>query len=250
MSLRYGTYTEFQGPPGRDHAELIWDVLEVGVQADQLGFGTFTCLEHPWFEKFAINAFPLGVFCTLAERTRNIRFRTLCHTLPLHNPMVLAGQIAQADILLNGRLDVGVGRGHAWLNEPANIDMFENVERYPECLEILLKAWTEDRFTFEGKYYQAHDLQVVPKPIQKRSFTTSASSTCQRLDRPFAVCRGCRLHTISSSRTARGRSSATGSSATRRNASARKPTRVTRSSHCLKTPRASSSSATFRWARF
>ena len=50
-----------------------------------------------------------------------MRFRTLCHTLPLHNPMVLAGQIAQADILLPGRLDVGVGRGHAWLNEPANI---------------------------------------------------------------------------------------------------------------------------------
>ena len=102
MSLRYGTYTEFQCPPGRDHGELIWDVIEVGVQADQLGYGTFTCLEHPWFEQFAINAFPLGVFCTLAERTRNMRFRTLCHTLPLHNPMVLAGQIAQADILLTG----------------------------------------------------------------------------------------------------------------------------------------------------
>ena len=167
MSLRFGTYTEFQCPPGRDHAELIWDVIEVGVQADQLGYGTFTCLEHPWFEQFAINPFPLGVFCTLAERTRNIRFRTLCHTLPLHNPMVLAGQIAQADILLHGRLDVGVGRGHAWLNDPANIVLDENVERYPECLEILLKAWTEDRFSYEGKYYQCHDLQVVPKPVQK-----------------------------------------------------------------------------------
>ena len=66
MSLRFGTYTEFQCPPGRDHAELIWDVIEVGVQADQLGFGTFTCLEHPWFEQFAINAFPLRLFCALA----------------------------------------------------------------------------------------------------------------------------------------------------------------------------------------
>ena len=167
MSLRYGTYTEFQCPPGRDHGELIWDVIEVGVQADQLGYGTFTCLEHPWFEQFAINAFPLGVFCTLAERTRNMRFRTLCHTLPLHNPMVLAGQIAQADILLRGRLDVGVGRGHAWLNEPANIVLEENVERYPECLDILLGAWTEERFSYEGKYYQCRDLQVVPRPFQK-----------------------------------------------------------------------------------
>ena len=163
MSLRFGTYTEFQCPPGRDHAELIWDVIEVGVQADQLGYSTFTCLEHPWFEQFAINPFPLGVFCTLAERTRNIRFRTLCHTLPLYNPMVLAGQIAQADILLRGRLEVGVGRGHAWLQEPANIELDENVERYPECLDILLKAWTEDRFSYEGKYYRCDDLAGRPQ---------------------------------------------------------------------------------------
>jgi len=167
MSLRFGTYTEFQCPPGRDHAELIWDVIAVGVQADQLGYGTFTCLEHPFFEQFAINPFPLGVFCILAQRTSDIRFRTLCHTLPLHNPMVLAGEIAEADILLRGRLDVGVGRGHAWLNEGANIVLNENVERYPECLDILLKAWTEDRFSYEGKYYQVKDLQVVPKPWQR-----------------------------------------------------------------------------------
>lgn len=167
MSLRFGTYTEFQCPPGRNHADLIWDVIEVGVQADQLGYSTFTCLEHPWFEQFAINPFPLGVFCTMAERTRDIRFRALCFTLPLYNPMVLAGQIAQADILLRGRLEVGVGRGHAWLQEPANIVLHENVERYPECLDILLKAWTEERFSYEGKYYRCNDLQVVPRPWQK-----------------------------------------------------------------------------------
>jgi alkanesulfonate monooxygenase SsuD/methylene tetrahydromethanopterin reductase-like flavin-dependent oxidoreductase (luciferase family) len=165
--LRFGTYCEFQCPPGRDHAELIWDVIALGEHADQAGMDVFTCLEHPFFERFAINTNPLAVFCTLAQRTRRLRFRTLCHTLPLHNPMVLAGEIAQADILLNGRLDVGVGRGHAWLNEPANIVLEENVERYPEALDILLKSWTEDRFSYEGKYYQVKDLRVVPKPLQR-----------------------------------------------------------------------------------
>ena len=110
---------------------------------------------------------PLQLFALMSQRTRNIRFRALCHTLTLHNPMVLAGQIALADILLNGRLEVGLGRGHAWLMEPANVVLDESVERYPEAVEILLKAWTEDRFSFDGKYYQANDLQVVPKPVQK-----------------------------------------------------------------------------------
>jgi alkanesulfonate monooxygenase SsuD/methylene tetrahydromethanopterin reductase-like flavin-dependent oxidoreductase (luciferase family) len=165
--LRFGTYCEFQGPPGRDHSQIIWDVIALGEHCDQNGFHVFTALEHPFFEKFALNTNPLALFCTLAQRTKNLRFRALCHTLPLHNPFVLAGEIAEADILMNGRLDVGVGRGHAWLNEPANIAMEENVERYAEELDILLKAWTEDRFSYDGKYYKAKDLSVVPKPVQK-----------------------------------------------------------------------------------
>jgi alkanesulfonate monooxygenase SsuD/methylene tetrahydromethanopterin reductase-like flavin-dependent oxidoreductase (luciferase family) len=167
MTLRFGTYTEFQSEPHGDHAKIVWDHIEVGVQADQLGFDVFTCLEHPWFEQFAIMTDPLQLFALMSQRTRNIRFRALCHTLTLHNPMVLAGEIALADILLHGRLEVGLGRGHAWLMDPANVVLDESVERYPEAVEILLKSWTEDRFSFDGKYYKADNLQVVPKPLQK-----------------------------------------------------------------------------------
>src|SRR5215471_18978059 len=167
QALRFGTYTEIQSPPGRNHAELIWDVIALGEHADQRGFEVFCTLEHPFFEKFAINTNPLALFCTLAQRTRNLRFRALCHTLPLHNPMILAGEIAEADILTNGRLECGVGRGHAWLNEPANIVLEESQGRYVEALDILVKAWTEERFSYQGKYYQVKDLAVVPKPLQK-----------------------------------------------------------------------------------
>lgn len=165
--LRFGTYVEFQCPPGHDHAEVIWDVISLGEQADRLGFEVFTCLEHSWFEQFAIMPAPLPLFCTLGQRTSNLTFRALCHTLPLHNPMVLAGEIAEADILLDGRLEVGVGRGHAWLQEPANIVMEENRERFAEALDILIASWTKDRFSYQGKYYRADDLSVVPKPLQR-----------------------------------------------------------------------------------
>ncbi|MCW3016263.1 MAG: luciferase family protein [Solirubrobacterales bacterium] len=165
--LRFGTYVEFQCPPGTDHSELIWDVIAVAEQSDRLGYDVFTCLEHSWFEQFAIMPAPLPLFCTIAQRTNNLTFRALCHTLPMHNPMVLAGEIATADILLDGRLEVGVGRGHAWLQEPANIVMEENVQRYAEAFDILIKAWTEDRFSYDGTYYKADNLSVVPKPLQR-----------------------------------------------------------------------------------
>jgi alkanesulfonate monooxygenase SsuD/methylene tetrahydromethanopterin reductase-like flavin-dependent oxidoreductase (luciferase family) len=167
VALRFGTYTEIQCPPGGDHAKLIHDALEVGVAADRLGYGVYCCVEHPWFEQFSISTAPLALFATLAQRTRDIRFRALCHTLPLHNPFVLAGELALADILLDGRFDVGIGRGHAWLQDPANIALEESIERFPECVDILLAAWTNERFSYDGKHYKAHDLAVVPRPLQK-----------------------------------------------------------------------------------
>jgi alkanesulfonate monooxygenase SsuD/methylene tetrahydromethanopterin reductase-like flavin-dependent oxidoreductase (luciferase family) len=167
QSLRFGSYVEFQCPPGHDHADLIWDVVALGEQADRLGFEVFTCLEHDFFEQFAIMPAPLPLFATLAQRTRNLTFRAMCHTLPLHNPFVLAGELATADILLDGRFEIGVGRGHAWLQKPANIVLEENIERYKECLDILELAWTNDRFDYDGKHYRADQLSVVPKPLQR-----------------------------------------------------------------------------------
>ncbi len=166
-SLRFGTYVEFQCPPGRDHAGLIEDVLALAVHSDQVGFDVFTTLEHPFYEQFAINPNPLAVFTHLAERTENLRFRALCHTLPLHNPMVLAGEIAMVDILTKGRIECGVGRGHPWLCGPADLPMEESMGRYVESLAILQKAWTEERFSYSGKYFNVNDVSVVPKPVQK-----------------------------------------------------------------------------------
>jgi len=192
--LRFGTYTEIQSPPGRSHAELIWDIVALAEHTDQNGFDVFCTLEHPFFEKFAVNPNPLALFCTIAQRTKHIRFRTLCHTLPLHNPMVLAGELTEADVLTNGRLDVGVGRGHAWLNEPANIVLEENQERYVEALDILVKAWTEERFSYDGKYYKVKDLSVVPRPVQKApkifQVGTSAKWFKRAAENSWGVCVG------------------------------------------------------------
>jgi len=56
--LRFGTYTEIQCPPGRNHAELIWDIVALAEHSDQSGFDVCTTLEHPFFEQFAINPNP------------------------------------------------------------------------------------------------------------------------------------------------------------------------------------------------
>lgn len=167
MATTFGTYSEINGAPGKTHEQIFHEVIQLAKHADQAGFDVFTALEHPFFERFSVNTNPLALFCSLAPLTRNLRFRTLCHTLPLHKPMILAGEIAEADVLLYGRLDVGLGRGHAWLCDPANVAPEESQERFLESVEILRRAWSNETFSFAGKYYTCDNLSVVPRPVQK-----------------------------------------------------------------------------------
>lgn len=51
-----------------------------------------------------------------------------------------------------------------WLNEPADIVFEENQERYVEAFDILIKAWTEEEFSYAEKYYSVKGLPAVPHP--------------------------------------------------------------------------------------
>jgi alkanesulfonate monooxygenase SsuD/methylene tetrahydromethanopterin reductase-like flavin-dependent oxidoreductase (luciferase family) len=72
------------------------------------------------------------------------------------------------DIISNGRLDVGVGRG----NRPAEfagyrIPQIESRDRFEETVEILRLAWTQERFSFHGRFFDFDDVRIIPKPLQQ-----------------------------------------------------------------------------------
>jgi alkanesulfonate monooxygenase SsuD/methylene tetrahydromethanopterin reductase-like flavin-dependent oxidoreductase (luciferase family) len=81
--------------------------------------------------------------------------------------MRLAGMIAEADILTNGRLECGLGRGHAWLFGPSAMPLEESRPRYNEAVDILQLAFTQEKFSYSGTYYNVKDVTVVPRPLQK-----------------------------------------------------------------------------------
>jgi alkanesulfonate monooxygenase SsuD/methylene tetrahydromethanopterin reductase-like flavin-dependent oxidoreductase (luciferase family) len=167
MTLRFGLYAELQTPPGKPHAELYREIMRQMEHADQTGFDVYSIIEHHFFEQFSTSANPLAMICAVAQRTQRLRFRVALHTLPLCNPMRLAGEIAAADIISDGRLETGLGRGHAWLFERSGAELAESRGRFDEAVEILCRAWTEDNFSYQGKYYRFAQLTVVPKPLQK-----------------------------------------------------------------------------------
>src|SRR5579862_294321 len=165
--MRFGIYCEIQTPPGKSHSDMIWEIMRQIEHADAVGFDVYSTIDHHFFQKFSISANPLAMFAAAAQHTKRIRFRTALHTLPLENPMRLAGMIAEADILTNGRLECGLGRGHAWLFGPSCVPLEESRPRYDEAIEILELALTKDKFSYEGQYYKVKDLSVVPRPVQE-----------------------------------------------------------------------------------
>jgi alkanesulfonate monooxygenase SsuD/methylene tetrahydromethanopterin reductase-like flavin-dependent oxidoreductase (luciferase family) len=138
------------------------------IAAEELGFDAVWLAELHFQKDRSVLASPLVVAAAIAVRTRRLKIGIAVQVLPLSHPLHLAEDVATVDQLSKGRLDFGVGRsglpGHY---QGFNIPYSESRERFLETLEILRKAWTEERFSYEGKYYQFHDVCVIPKPYQK-----------------------------------------------------------------------------------
>src|SRR5436189_5042687 len=97
------------GPAGDSHA--YHDFINYVVEAERLGFSSVFLVEHH-FTGFGQVSASMSLLAYLAARTERIRLGTAVVVLPWHNPILVAEQAATLDLLSNGRLDFGVGKGY------------------------------------------------------------------------------------------------------------------------------------------
>jgi len=165
--VRFGTFFFFQAPPGHEHADIIRRELEQVEWSEELGFDAVWFTEHHFID-YGLSVDPATLAAAAAARTRRIRIGLAAAILPFHHPLRLAEQLALVDILADGRLDVGVGRG----NRPAEfagygVPQVESRERFEETVEVMRRAWTEERVSFRGRFFTLDDVRVIPKPVQR-----------------------------------------------------------------------------------
>ena len=116
----------------------------------------------------SIASVPLILASAIAARTKRLRIGTGVSVLPLCHPVRLAEEAATVDQISQGRLDFGVGRsGFPRAYSGYGVPYGESRERFQESLEVILQAWNNERFSYEGKYFSCTDLSVVPRPYQK-----------------------------------------------------------------------------------
>jgi F420-dependent oxidoreductase-like protein len=119
-------------------------------------------------ERVALDAW--ATLSALAALTTTLRLGTLVSPASFRHPSVLAKQVATADHVSGGRVELGLGAGwhereHAaygfsFASTRTRMDVLE------EQLQIVLGSWGPDTFDFTGEHYTLSGLQAYPKPVQ------------------------------------------------------------------------------------
>jgi alkanesulfonate monooxygenase SsuD/methylene tetrahydromethanopterin reductase-like flavin-dependent oxidoreductase (luciferase family) len=166
--VKFGLF--YQMPCADTQSEPIryQETIEQIIHADTLGFDCAWLAELHFFKPFSIMPSPLIVATAAAQRTKRIRLGTAVNLLPLYHPLRSAEDGATVDILSNGRLEFGVGRGAIPVHFAGfDVAREESRERFEESLEVIQKAWMSDSFSHDGKYYHIPETSFAPKPLQK-----------------------------------------------------------------------------------
>jgi alkanesulfonate monooxygenase SsuD/methylene tetrahydromethanopterin reductase-like flavin-dependent oxidoreductase (luciferase family) len=165
--MKFGTFLLLQSPTARPSEEVFARGVRIGQAADRLGFDSIWFAEHH-FSTYGYLSRPLMLATHIGSRTERIRVGSGVVVLPLHHPLIVAEEIATADILTGGRLDVGLGRGYQpYEFERLGMSLDDSRTRFEEGVDILLAAFSGKPFAYEGKHFRFGETSIFPLPIQK-----------------------------------------------------------------------------------
>jgi len=165
--IQFGVMANTHPAPGTDLPRMVDELIIEAQQAERAGFDSFFLTEHHQ-EPSGYLPSPLPLAAALAARTSTIRLGTGIAILPLYHPTRLAEDCAVIDIISKGRLILGVGQGYQEGDFAAfGLKVSDRVSLFEESIEILRRAWTEEKVYFVGKRYTLQNVMVTPKPVQK-----------------------------------------------------------------------------------
>lgn len=135
-------------------------------RAEEIGF------EGAWTAEMTVGTLPqLGPVETLtfaATCTERMRLGCAVFISTLHSPLHLAKSLGSLDVMSGGRLEVGLGLGgrqRPFAAFGVSPDGF--VTRFTEGFQVMRAAWTQERATFDGRFFQLDGIPMEPKPLQK-----------------------------------------------------------------------------------
>lgn len=153
--------------PEETEKDLYDQMIELCQIADEGGMHAIWTGEHHGMN-FTIAPNPLLNLVDLARRTRNVRLGTGTVIAPFWHPIRLAGEAAMADIIMDGRLDLGIARGaysFEYERLMPGLDAWNAGGRMRELVPAIKALWEGD-YTHDGQYWQFPKTTSSPKPLQ------------------------------------------------------------------------------------
>lgn len=167
LKIGVGLFTG-QVPPGSDRTitREYADYLELVQRVEAAGLDAAWVSEHHFAGDGYLPSL-LPMLAAFAAVTSKIELGTGVVLAPFHDPLRLAEDFAVVDQISGGRVICGLGIG--WREEEFRafgIDISSRVRRTSEIVEVMRRAWNEDRFDFHGKHYSYEGVSVTPKPAR------------------------------------------------------------------------------------
>jgi alkanesulfonate monooxygenase SsuD/methylene tetrahydromethanopterin reductase-like flavin-dependent oxidoreductase (luciferase family) len=141
--------------------------LEEMAYCEELGFDGVVFNEHH-YSAYGTMPSPNLIAAALSQKTKKIKIGVLGNILPLRNhPVRVAEEYAMIDCLSNGRLIAGFVRGippeYIWYG----VNPSESRGRFQEAYDLIMTAWTESVWSFEGEFFKLKDCAIWPRPVQQ-----------------------------------------------------------------------------------
>lgn len=191
--MKFGLLFTFQLPPGCgiSWSEPYQDMLRCLPRAEELGYRSMYLATHH-AKTDGLCPGPLPTLGAAAAVTKTMKIGTAVMLVPMYAPLKLAEDIAVLDNISEGRFILGVAPGYVAEEFAAHgIPREERVGRFEEALDLMIAAWTQDDFEFNGKYYRVPRTVMTPKPVQKPYpqiwYGVSAKSSLKRAARRHAI---------------------------------------------------------------
>ena len=164
--MQFGV-TDHVDTSGIPPAEQFEQRLQLVELYERLGFARYMLTEHHGTPLCLVPS-PHLFLAAASQRTTRIRLGTLVTLLPLYNPVRVIEEVGMLDLLTQGRLELGIGRG---VSPPEictyGIDPADTLEMFEEAYEILIKGLTSDVLSHDGRFHTIKDVLMVLAPVQQ-----------------------------------------------------------------------------------
>ena len=145
-------------------------IREIVLESEKLGYDSIWLDDHLMYNDWPI----LESWTTLSALsclTSKIRLGTMVSCNQHRNSALLAKSAATLDVISNGRLELGIGAGTQEEEHIAyGFDFPKSairIERLDEALDVISALWTQEKASYNGKYYTLEEAVCEPKPLQK-----------------------------------------------------------------------------------